>query len=107
MNAGTAQKAALGLLSSLLMTRLGHVMDGLMVSMRADCAKLVTRAARIVAALAGCSEAAAAEALATSQGQIKPAVLIARGMNPAQALEQLKQAGGNLRIALGRIDRAN
>ena len=69
MNAGTAQKAALGLLSSLLMTRLGHVMDGLMVSMRADCAKLVVRAARIVAALAGCSEAAAAEALATSKAR--------------------------------------
>jgi len=107
MNAGTAQKAALGLLSSLLMTRLGHVMDGLMVSMRADCAKLVTRAARIVAALAGCGEVAAAEALAISQGRIKPAVLIARGVRPAQALEHLKQAGGNLRVALGRIDGAN
>jgi N-acetylmuramic acid 6-phosphate etherase len=106
MSAGTAQKAALGLLSSLLMTRLGHVMDGLMISMRADCSKLVVRAARIVAALAGCSEAVAAEALATSQGQIKPAVLVARGLHPAQALEQLKLAGGNLRVALGLLGRA-
>ena len=55
MNAGTAQKAALGLLSTLLMTRLGHVHDGLMVSMLPDCSKLEGRAARIVAAIAGCT----------------------------------------------------
>lgn len=44
MNAGTAHKAALGLLSSLVMIHLGRVHDGLMVSMRADCAKLIARA---------------------------------------------------------------
>ena len=34
MNAGTAQKAALGLISSLTMIRLGHIYDGLMVNLR-------------------------------------------------------------------------
>jgi N-acetylmuramic acid 6-phosphate etherase len=101
MNAGTAQKAALGLLSSLTMTRLGHVYDGLMVSMRTDCAKLETRAARIVAAIAGCPIDAAAAALAAAGGRIKPAVLLARGAQGLEAAALLAQAGGNLRVALG------
>ena len=100
MNAGTAQKAALGLLSSLLMTRLGHVHDGLMVSMRIDCAKLERRAARIVAALAGCTPDVAGEALAASQNRIKPAVLIAGGAEATRADALLTQASGNLRVAL-------
>lgn len=103
MNAGTAQKAALGLLSSLIMTRLGHVHDGLMVSMRADCAKLEGRAARIVAEIAGCAPEVAAAALATGRGRIKPAVLIARGADAGDAEALLARAGGNLRVALGLI----
>jgi N-acetylmuramic acid 6-phosphate etherase len=102
MNAGTAHKAALGLLSSLLMTRLGHVHDGLMVSMRADCAKLTARAARIVAAIAGCPEDAAATALGATGGSIKPAVLVALGTASGEAERLLAEAGGNLRVALGR-----
>ena len=100
MNAGTAQKAALGLLSSLTMTRLGHVHDGLMVSMRADCAKLEGRAARIVMRIAGCSERDARAALAAAAGRIKPAVLIARGATPNDAARRLERVGGNLRRAL-------
>lgn len=100
MSAGTAQKAALGLLSSLAMTRLGHVHDGLMVSMRADCSKLETRAARIVAEIAGSSLEKAAAALTAGGGKIKPAVLIARGATASEADALLVRAGGNLRVAL-------
>jgi len=107
MGAGTAQKAALGLLSSLLMTRLGHVHDGLMVSMRTDCSKLERRAARIVAAIAGSSSDVAANALATSENHIKLAVLIARGATKAGANELLKQSRDNLRVALGLVNRSN
>lgn len=103
MSAGTAQKATLGLLSSLVMTRLGHVHDGLMVSMRADCTKLQARAARIVAAISGSSGEKAAAALAASGRRIKPAVLVASGLTPAEADVLLAQAGGNLRVALGLI----
>jgi N-acetylmuramic acid 6-phosphate etherase len=74
MNAGTAHKAALGLLSSLTMTRLGHVHDGLMVSMRAENSKLRRRAAEIVAQVSGASVEDAAGALETCNGQIKPAI---------------------------------
>lgn len=100
MAAGTAQKAALGLLSSLAMTRLGHVHDGLMVSMRADCAKLEARAARIVAAVADRPAPEALQALQQSGGNIKRAVLLARGADADLAAQLLTRAGGNLRVAL-------
>jgi N-acetylmuramic acid 6-phosphate etherase len=100
MNAGTAQKAALGFLSSVVMTRLGHVHDGLMVSMRTDCAKLRRRGARIVAEIAGSSEAEAATALQAHGGRIKPAVLALSGAEPAEAEGLLAEAHGNLRLAL-------
>src|SRR5438445_648529 len=40
MGAGTAEKAALNLLTTLAMIRLGHVYDGLMVGLRVENAKL-------------------------------------------------------------------
>lgn len=101
LNAGTAQKAALAFLSSLVMIRLGHVHDGYMVSMRADCAKLERRGARIVAGIAGCGEDAAAAALEASGGRIKPAVLALHGAAPPEAERLLAKTGGNLRRALG------
>jgi N-acetylmuramic acid 6-phosphate etherase len=103
MSAGTAQKAALGLLSSLVMTRLGHVHDGQMVSMRADCAKLRDRAVRIVAEIAALTAAEAAEALQGSGGGIKKAVLMARGAAAGEADRLLAETAGNLRSALGRL----
>jgi N-acetylmuramic acid 6-phosphate etherase len=106
LNAGTAQKAALGLLSSLVMTRLGHVHDGLMVSMRSDCAKLADRAARIVAQIAGCPEGAARDALAAANGSIKAAVLVVKGASATEAWRILDDAGGNLRVALSRRSHA-
>ena len=48
MNAGTAQKSALNLLSSLLMIRLGHVYDGLMVNLNVSNEKLRHRAHAIL-----------------------------------------------------------
>ncbi len=57
MGAGTAQKAALNLLSTLTHIRLGAVHDGLMVNVQAGNAKLKRRAARIVSEIAGVDEA--------------------------------------------------
>ena len=104
MNAGTAHKAALGLLSSLTMTRLGHVYDGLMVSMRPQNNKLQQRATGIVSAITGCPPEAAAEALDSCGGQIKEAALITRGVPQAEASRLLAEAGGDLRLALDRAD---
>lgn len=103
MNAGTAQKAALGMISSLAMMRLGRTHDGMMVDLRADNDKLRRRAAATVAAIAGCDTAAAGRALAAAGGAVKRAVLVARGMTPAEAEALLDAAQGNLRAALATI----
>lgn len=103
MNAGTAQKAALGLLSSLLMTRLGRVHSGLMVNMPVDRTKMSKRAVSIVAAIAECDEGTAKNALKNSAGVIKQAVLVAKGVDPAEAECIIAEAKGDLRQALLRL----
>jgi N-acetylmuramic acid 6-phosphate etherase len=100
MNAGTAQKSALNLLSSLLMIRLGHVYDGLMVNLNVSNEKLRHRAHAILMRITGCTRDAAADALDQCQGQVKPAVLVIKGLSPAQAGDALARSGGNLRTAL-------
>lgn len=73
--AGTAQKAALNLFSTLLMIRLGKVFRGRMVDMRPTNAKLKVRAGRIVREVTGCSEGEALAALQACQGSIREAIL--------------------------------
>lgn len=102
MGAATAQKAALNLLSALVGVRLGHVHDGYMVNLIADNAKLVDRAARIVADISGVSRAMAEAALAQTGGAVKPAILVARGQSPAEAKAALAESGGHLSTALTR-----
>lgn len=100
MGAATAQKIALNLFSVLLGLHLGHVHDGFMVNVVADNAKLTDRAARIVAALAGVPMADAAAALDRAQGAVKPAVLIAAGQGPQEAIRRLAAHAGHLGPAL-------
>lgn len=104
MGAGTAQKAALNLLSTLAAIRLGQVHDGMMIGLVADNAKLRARAAAIVQAIADCDRLTAEAALAASGGLVKPAVLMARGMSLQQARDALQQGQGNLRAALARTE---
>ncbi len=75
LSAGTAQKAALNLFSTLLMIRLGKVFRGRMVDMRPTNAKLRRRARRIVGEVTGCSEAQAEAALQAGKGSIREAIL--------------------------------
>ena len=106
MGAGTAQKAALNMLSTLVGVRLGHVHDGLMVNVIADNEKLRGRAARIVMRITGVDQARAHDALSLSEGAVKPAILIAAGATPAEAGARLGRTGGNLRAALTMIGTA-
>jgi N-acetylmuramic acid 6-phosphate etherase len=85
MGAGTAQKVALNMISTLAGIKLGQVHDGMMVGVVADNIKLRNRAACIVAQIAGVSDAQAQAALHTAHGHVKPAVLIARGMDHTMA----------------------
>jgi N-acetylmuramic acid 6-phosphate etherase len=101
MKAGTAQKAALNLFSSAVMVRLGRVYRGQMVDMQARNAKLRARAVRMLRGLTGCDEAAARIALEAAGGKVKLAVLVVRGMAPADAEALLARHGGSLRGAVG------
>ena len=100
MKAGTAQKATLNLLSSLVMTRLGRVHDGYMVDLRATNAKLRRRSERMLVEITGTTEEAARDALARCGGRVKPAVLVLKGLTPEAAERALAEAGGSLRSAL-------
>ena len=100
MKAGTAQKAMLNLFSSLVMVKLGRVHDGYMVDVVATNAKLVRRGEAMLMEMTGADEAAARAALARSNGHVKTAVLVLRGLTPDAAAAALERADGSLRGAL-------
>ena len=105
MKAGTAQKAALNLFSTAVMTQLGRVYRGQMVDMLARNEKLRRRAVRMLQNLTGAATEQAAAALTQAGGRVKLAVLIVRGLSVAEAEAILAQHGGDLRrteAALGR-----
>jgi N-acetylmuramic acid 6-phosphate etherase len=104
MKAGTAQKVALNLLSTLAMIRLGGVHDGMMVDVQMTNAKLRDRGRRMVAQIADCDHDVASDALERTGNRVKAAVLVARGMDTGSADALLAQAGGRLRQALERLD---
>ena len=104
LGAGSAQKAVLNLMSTLMGVRLGHVYDGMMVNLYADNAKLRARAAGIVAAVAGCRDDIATASLEQAGGRVKPAILIAAGAAGIDMAEQiLAETGGHVRAALARV----
>lgn len=100
MAAGTAQRAALTILSSAVMLALGRVHAGRMVAMRPSNAKLRARAREMVAELAGVSAQEAEKALAASGMEVPLAVLVARGLSPQAARAALEKHGGALGAAL-------
>jgi N-acetylmuramic acid 6-phosphate etherase len=104
LGAGTAQKCALGLLSTLANARLGHVYRGLMVNVRPDNEKLRSRALDIIGSIAGVDEATARLSLARAGDDVKGAVLIASGAGSMErARTLLAQARDDLGAALSRL----
>lgn len=107
MGAGTAQKIALNMASTLMAIELGHVHDGLMVNIRADNIKLIRRAKTIVATISGCSEDEAGRVLELTDGDVKRAVLLSCGVKSlSQAEILLERSEQKLRPALSEINRA-
>lgn len=105
LGAGTAQKIALNLMSTLAGIRLGHVMDGLMVNVATSNIKLRGRAEGIVMQLTGCERSAAHAALEAADWQVKEAILIQSGAKDlAQARQYLEAADQNLRSALAALN---
>jgi N-acetylmuramic acid 6-phosphate etherase len=100
MNAGTAQRIALSLISTLVMIRLGKVYAGLMVDVQASNAKLLDRREKMVHHLTGGTSDEVRDALAQAQGSVKLAVLLLKGCDLEEAERVLDRAGGQLRAAL-------
>ena len=104
MKAGTAQRIALNLLSSLVMIRLGRVYRGLMVDLNAVNKKLMRRSEKILLELSGRSREEVREALQEANGSVKIAFLLLEGCNLDDARNVLDRAGGQLRAAKALID---
>lgn len=100
LGAGTAQKIALNMISTLVGVLLGHVHDGMMVNLRPDNIKLRARAEAIVAGIAAVPADAARAALEATGYDVKPAVLVALGHAPEDARRILDASGQVLRQAL-------
>jgi len=101
LGAGTAQKIALNMLSTLMAIELGHVHDGMMINLRADNIKLRSRASMIVTRIAQVSDDIASRAIETAEGNVKCAILLAAGATDlADATARLETTGGKLRPAL-------
>lgn len=104
MGAGTAQKIALNMLSTLMAIELGHVQDGMMINLRADNDKLRARANGIVCQLTGVTPEQAASALNAADGNLKCAALVAAGAGSADAANALlNEENGHLRRAMNRL----
>lgn len=104
MGAGTAQKIALNMFSTLIGIRLGHVHDGHMVNLKADNIKLRGRACRIVSDIAGVEPSEAGRLLDAAAGSVKLAILIAAGAADAREAQRVLSASNeNLRLALASI----
>jgi N-acetylmuramic acid 6-phosphate etherase len=106
MKAGTAQRVALNLLSTLTMIRLGRVHQGLMVDMQAINAKLASRSESILRKISGRPGEEVRAALQQGDQNIKVAMLLLQDCSKEQAHALLKQAGGNLRAALTLAERS-
>ena len=101
LGAGTSQKIALNMMSSMMGILLGHVMDGLMVNVIANNIKLFRRAESIVMTITNCDRETAAEKLKLSNGRVKEAVLLVEGLDTVEVAEKLlEKCNQNLRQAI-------
>ena len=101
LKAGTAQKIALNMLSTAVMTKRGLVYEGEMVAMRPTNEKLRKRARRIVAKLAGTSEENAEGFLRRVNWHLPTALVSAKWKVDAEAAAlHLSQKNSNVAAAL-------
>ncbi|MFL5260514.1 MAG: N-acetylmuramic acid 6-phosphate etherase [Hyphomicrobiales bacterium] len=100
MKAGTSQRVALTVFSSLLMITLGRIYEGMMVDLQAANAKLARRSEEMLTSLTGKSREEVRAALARAEGSVKVALLLLNGCEIEEARLLLERAGGQLRQAL-------
>ena len=107
MNAGTAQRITLNLLSTLVMIRLGRVYRGMMADVQSTNTKLEKRKRAMVGYLTDASDEDACEALKRTDGNVKLAVLLLHGWELDIARSALQRTGGRLRQALELLEDAS
>ncbi|MGI8736709.1 MAG: N-acetylmuramic acid 6-phosphate etherase [Candidatus Eremiobacter antarcticus] len=101
LKAGSAQKMALAMMSTAIMTKLGKVYGNLMVDVRPTNKKLRARAERLTVLLSGAQPSDARSALERSGYRVKLAVaMLACGLGVDEAEAALARNGGNLRALL-------
>jgi len=101
LKAGTAAKLVLNMISTATMIRLGHVYGNLMVNVQPTNVKLKARALRILRQAAGVSEEQADRLLEASGGNVKVAIVMARGgLSRKEAEQRLSEAQGRVSTAL-------
>jgi N-acetylglucosamine-6-phosphate deacetylase len=104
LNAGTAQKVILNIISTTVMVRLGKTYGPLMVDLRATNEKLRDRATGIVREITGASPEVAREALEQSGWQSKTAaVMLSGGVDRTRAEAELARHNGRLRPTLAAL----
>jgi len=100
LRAGTATKLVLNMLSTGAMIRLGYVYGNLMVNVQPTNEKLIDRARRIIAAIAGVSYDEASRLLSMA-GSVRTAIVMhKRNLTRAEAEAKLAASHGRLRAAL-------
>ncbi len=107
MNAGTAQKIVLNVLTTAAMVRTGRVHGDLMVDVVPANAKLQQRSAGIVAEIAGVDMSRATQALTACNGNARAAVLLLVGSLPPDAAQRLASVHPRLRDALTELSSAD
>ena len=106
MKAGTAHKMVLNMISTGAMCRLGYVYGNLMVNVWTKNEKLTQRAIRIVEQATGKDHEVSSQALASSGNRTPVAVvMLAAGVNRAQAVKALKESKGHVRQAIASAKR--
>jgi N-acetylmuramic acid 6-phosphate etherase len=104
MKAGTAQKQVLTAFSTAAMIKLGRTYSNLMVSMRANNAKLRGRTVRILREATGLGHQECSEALTQSRGDLKVALVhLLSGVDTRRAAAALSDTGGHVRRALATL----
>jgi N-acetylmuramic acid 6-phosphate etherase len=101
LKAGTAQKIALNMLSTAVMSKRGLVYEGEMVAMQPTNEKLKKRATRIVAQLAEVSEERAEDLLGVVNWHLPSALIAAKwGLSAEAAADYLSKKNSNVAAAL-------
>ncbi len=101
LNAGTAQKLVLNMISTITMIRLGKTFGNLMVDVFASNEKLRARVRRIVRSATGASAERVDEALDAAGGNAKVAIVsLLADIDAADARARLAASGDSTRLAL-------